>query len=132
MSEKMSGSCLCGTVKFELAEVPTRLANCHCEICRKASGAPFITFAAAEPSGFRWINEGDQGSYKSSENVMRKFCKNCGSALPTVLPNVIYVHAALLDDPGQLNVAMHIFVKSKAPWDLIHDDLQQFEEHPKF
>jgi hypothetical protein len=35
-----------------------------------------------------------------------------------------------LDTPVDIRPSGHIFVGSKAEWDVIHDDLPQFEELP--
>ena len=43
MSDTLRGSCLCGGVTFEVV-LPFRRANhCHCERCRKHSGAFGLT-----------------------------------------------------------------------------------------
>ena len=34
----LSGSCLCGSVAYELQGDARRFYHCHCERCRKASG----------------------------------------------------------------------------------------------
>ncbi|HBZ72426.1 MAG TPA: hypothetical protein DEP35_22900 [Deltaproteobacteria bacterium] len=47
------GTCLCGGVQFEADEIPL-MTNCHCSMCREASGAAFGTFAHARPEQFRY------------------------------------------------------------------------------
>ena len=79
---KLTGSCLCGAVQYEIAN-PLRFArNCHCTMCRKATGAAFATWAYVEYRDFRWIHGSDLlGEYRSSPDVSRTFCKVCGSTL---------------------------------------------------
>jgi hypothetical protein len=43
----IKGSCCCGTVQFELAEVPTMMGTCHCSRCRKV-GASTLVFVKAD------------------------------------------------------------------------------------
>src|ERR1700754_1416796 len=80
------GSCLCGTLKFEIDGPFTLMMNCHCSMCRKHHGAPFVTFAAAPLEGFRWLSgENSVEDYASSPNGTRSFCKVCGSVAPLLM-----------------------------------------------
>jgi hypothetical protein len=49
----ITGSCLCGAVRFEATEPPTWVAHCHCRMCQKAYGQPSGIFV-----GFRGANGG--------------------------------------------------------------------------
>ena len=52
-----SGKCHCGAVRFT-AEFPTRfVAHCHCESCRRAHGAAFVTWVGFPAQQVR-ITEG--------------------------------------------------------------------------
>ena len=42
----VKGSCLCGTVTWEMQPPFERMSHCHCSMCRKTHGAPFATFVA--------------------------------------------------------------------------------------
>jgi len=128
-----TGSCLCGTVQYEVDGPFMMMANCHCSMCRKHHGAMFSTFASAPDSGFRWISGQDNiETYPSSEHGRRPFCRTCGSVTPMLLPamNLVFVPAGNLDgDPG-LRPAMHMFAGSRAEWYPITDDLPQHEGYP--
>ncbi|MFT5696287.1 MAG: hypothetical protein ACI9QQ_002267, partial [Myxococcota bacterium] len=41
------GSCLCGSVRYEISGKLSPIQYCHAQRCRKASGAAFATEAAA-------------------------------------------------------------------------------------
>ena len=87
----ITGSCLCGTLKYEIEGPFTMMMSCHCSMCRKHHGAPFATFAGAPLASFRWISgENEMKSFASSSNGKRSFCGTCGSHL--------YAHAAV-DNP---------------------------------
>jgi len=76
------GSCLCGTVRFELSGPPTDLLHCHCRMCQKAHGAVFATFARVPHEAFRIVaGEAYVACYRSSEHCTRTFCSVCGSSL---------------------------------------------------
>ena len=124
------GSCLCGGVQFELAQVPL-IVLCHCSICRKANGAPFESGAAVLTADFT-LHTGEDliQIYESSPEVQRAFCRVCGSRAPSKSRdgNLYFVPAGLLNDDPGVKPALHMFVGSKAPWWDITDDLPQFEE----
>ncbi|MGB9646843.1 MAG: hypothetical protein WCB44_17235 [Stellaceae bacterium] len=46
MSDQFEGSCLCGAVRFVATSQPESVVWCHCESCRKHSGAPVSVFVA--------------------------------------------------------------------------------------
>jgi len=127
------GTCLCGTVRYEIDGPFHTLLNCHCSMCRKHHGTAFATFAGAPLSGFRWIaGEHAISSHASSSHSGRSFCTTCGSVTPVLLPEMQLAMCPagnLEDDPG-IELQAHIFVGSKAPWYTITDALPQFPEWP--
>jgi hypothetical protein len=124
------GSCLCGGVQFEAAEIPL-IVLCHCSLCRKANGAAFEAAAAVPAADFKLVGGADLIQlYESSPGNHRAFCRVCGSRAPSLSRDrkVYIVPAGLLDgDPG-VKPALHMFVGSKAPWWEINDDLPRFEK----
>jgi hypothetical protein len=125
------GSCLCGTVRFEVSGPYKWMAHCHCSMCRKHHGTLYGTTLGADKSSFRWLGgEADIVHYRSSPAFERPFCKHCGSTVPDTSGDAVVVPAGTLqEDPG-IKPRAHIFVKSKSPmWD-IADDLPQFDEYP--
>ena len=124
------GSCLCGGVQFEVAEVPL-IVLCHCSMCRKANGAAFESGAAVPAANFKLTKGGDLIQvYQSSPETRRAFCRVCGSRAPSESTDgkLYFVPAGLFDDDPGVKPALHMFVGSKAPWWEISDDLPQFEE----
>lgn len=78
----LRGSCLCGSVRYEIRGAVGRAVHCHCSMCRKAHGAAFATYGRVERSDFTLVSgAGDIASYSSSPGVTRTFCKRCGSNL---------------------------------------------------
>ncbi len=37
------GGCLCGAITYEVSSDPINMWNCHCDDCRRATGASFAT-----------------------------------------------------------------------------------------
>jgi hypothetical protein len=131
MTTATTGSCLCGTVRFEITGPCKFMAHCHCSMCRKHQGALYSTMIGVERANFRWLSgQPDIVHYRASPAFARPFCSRCGSTVPDDSNDMVGVPAGCLqDDPG-IRPQAHIFVGSKSPmWD-IDDDLVKFDEYP--
>ena len=129
----ITGSCLCGQVRFELEGTPQFINHCHCSMCRKVHGAAFGSFLHANGSGFRWVTgETVVENYQSSSGNLRAFCKVCGSNMPVLEDEGDHVNipAGSLDDDPMVRPVVHIHTASKAPWYEITDALPQFADFP--
>lgn len=99
------GRCLCGQVRFRFdprAVLETGL--CHCEGCRRATGAPVTGWFAVRRTGWRWWGTPPR-VWRSGPKMRRHFhfCGRCGSPLASTSdrrPDEIRGLAAALDDPG--------------------------------
>src|SRR6266576_5513586 len=80
MSDQFEGSCLCGAVRFVATGQPESVAWCHCESCRKHSGAPVSVFVAFKRAAYV-VAKGEITKLNSSPGKLRGFCVRCGSAL---------------------------------------------------
>lgn len=128
----IKGSCLCGTVRYEVTGPVEVVGHCHCSICRKSHGAAFATWMIINSDQFRWTSGVESvAEYESSPGRERCFCKRCGSPLAAShAGQVTEVVLGTADgDPG-VRPREHIFVGSKAPWYEITDSLPQSEEWP--
>lgn len=130
----LSGSCLCGGVRYAVAGPLTGALNCHCSMCRKAHGAAFRSRARVRAEDFRWLaGEELMTWYESSPGTHRGFCRVCGSKLLSRFdrdPSCYGLPLGALDvDPG-VKPAMHVFAAHKAPWFEIADDLPRFSGVP--
>ncbi len=129
------GSCLCGSVAFELTGAPVRAMNCHCSRCRLGRGAAHATNYFYKLDQFRWTRgEAEVTEYKVPDAKFHAvaFCSKCGSKVPRISAErgVVNVPAGSLDtDPG-VQPSAHIFVADKAPWFRITDSLPQHAQMP--
>ncbi|NND44998.1 MAG: GFA family protein, partial [Xanthomonadales bacterium] len=76
------GSCLCGAVRFHL-DLPSKwCAHCHCNMCRKAHGAGYVTWVGFEANHFT-LDSGEDALrwFDSSAGAQRGFCSRCGSTM---------------------------------------------------
>ncbi|MFQ6547048.1 GFA family protein [Aestuariibius sp. 2305UL40-4] len=80
MSGVTEGGCLCGAVRYRLAEPPKTYGACHCGMCRKFSGGIELG-VEVPPGGIVWEKDETLKVYQSSEWAERGFCSKCGSSL---------------------------------------------------
>jgi len=128
----IKGSCLCGGIRYEIDGPLGPVVNCHCSMCRKATGAAFRTRAKVLAAAFRWV-QGEElvSRYDSSPGETRTFCRVCGATLPTFFreyPDEIGLPLGTLDDDPGVTPSAHVWVDSKAPWYEITDTLPQYSE----
>jgi hypothetical protein len=124
----ITGSCLCGAVRFQIDGSFAHMNHCHCSVCRKSHGAAFVTLATCDAAQFTWT-AGEDALVKreSSPGFTRPFCRHCGSSLPISEDDKVHVPAGCLDgDPG-IRPEEHVFSESAAPWHVIADKLPHRE-----
>ncbi|HTC14911.1 MAG TPA: GFA family protein [Steroidobacteraceae bacterium] len=128
----LSGMCLCGAVRYRVADAFRYALNCHCSKCRRATGSAFKPFAGIERERLRIVTGADQLLRFGDELTHDAHCRICGSLLYSVVRAGAFVHVTLgtLLDPPAIRPSAHIFVGSKAPWFSISDDLPQHAEFP--
>lgn len=125
------GRCLCGAVRYAVADEFIYAANCHCSNCRRTTGSAFKPFAGIERDKLVVTDGEDNLMIFGDEEGHDTHCKVCGSLLYSLVRAGAYVHVAMgtLIDAPTIRPTEHIFVGSKAPWFTITDDLPQYEEH---
>ena len=129
------GSCLCATVKFELASTTGPFELCHCNRCRKVSGSAFMAGIGVHREDFRWISGQDSISVYEAPILDAPpayrvcFCSRCGSPVPDPQDRSDWLElpAGLLDGDPTLRPDKHIFVEHKATWHTISDKLPQLD-----
>jgi hypothetical protein len=126
----ISGSCLCGAVRFEISGEHSKVGICHCSLCRKASGVGSSAIIALAADRLRWIGGKDEvAHYERPSGYGVSFCRTCGSPVPDPddRRTMYRVPVGLLDGNPPLLVGDHIYIGSKASWDEIGDDAAQFD-----
>ena len=129
--DTMTGGCLCGAVRFETTAAPFAINYCHCESCRKHSGAPVVTLAGYQADNVTFSGE-KRRTYESSPGATRAFCGNCGTPLTwegdgNELGQIIELHISTFDKPELMVPTSHAFEPERLPWFEIADDLPRYE-----
>ncbi len=104
-----TGSCLCGSVTLSADALP-RLQACHCSMCRKWVGGPFMAVPCTGA-----VFEGPVKRYRSSDGFERGFCTECGSSL-FFHPKGSDLHGiplGLFDDQSELPFKAEFFIEQK-------------------
>ena len=88
----ISGSCLCGAVKFTIKNQPEKFYRCHCSLCRRQSGVGHNLATIVKVEDFDWqTSEELISSWKKESGYRNDFCKKCGSTVPNILRGQPYV-----------------------------------------
>jgi hypothetical protein len=113
-----AGGCLCGAVRFEATGGPKWTAYCHCNSCRKHTGAPVSAFAGYERDKVAFT-KGALATYASSPGVKRGFCSACGSTLTyegARWPTEVHFHVGAFDAPQDFPPKGQAFPEERIPW----------------
>mgnify|MGYP001817533227 CR=1 FL=1 len=136
MSEiRLAGSCLCGSVSYDIVGESRAFNHCHCERCRKATGTGHASNIILSPSSVRWTaGEELLGRYDvpEAERFATVFCRNCGSLMPRLSTDgrIAVIPAGTLDvDPG-IVPERRIFRASRVSWSCPDDDLPSYDRYP--
>lgn len=126
------GSCLCRKILYQVDQELSDFGYCHCRSCRKASGSSHGANAGVERRSFRIFDpDGLLREYESSPGKFRAFCSNCGSPIYAYLSasrSALRIRLGSLDTEFHKLPRAHTFVADKAPWDVIEDNLPQFDQ----
>ena len=135
MTDKISGSCLCGDVTFEVENQFTNFFFCHCSLCRKITGSAHASNLFAAPDAVTWHSgrENVEIFRHATSNISKAFCKKCGSGLPSVNQRKTFtvVPAGSLDEAPDKDGANRIFWPNRAPWHDLIADAPAFDKFPK-
>ena len=113
----LTGGCQCGAIRFALSAAPVKISICHCRMCQKASGAPFMAFGGVRLSEFV-VTNGAIATFSSSDIAERGFCAKCGTPLTYQGLGSDHVSVTLgsLDDPGPVKPETQLGVESRVSW----------------
>lgn len=112
-----SGSCLCGSVRYQVTGPVQDVTACHCSQCRKQSGHFWASSGSAE-ADFELLSEDGLTWYRASDFATRGFCANCGSALFWKKDDEdrMSFSAGSLDTHPGITLTKHIFTDDKGDY----------------
>lgn len=134
MSNRYTGSCLCGEVRFEILGDFERYFLCHCARCRKDTGSAHAANLFSSSAKIHWLSGQDKvkAFRLASTRHAKSFCSECGSALPGLQMDgtLLVVPAGSLDSALDVRPDAHIFVARKADWDERLEDVPRIDTLP--
>ena len=133
----LKGGCQCGAIRYEIVAPRGRIYVCHCLECRKQSASAFGISVWVRRTDFTLLS-GRQRFWSRPTDSGRvldcAFCPECGSRLWHEYAGgdskFLTIKGGSLDDPVDLSVATHVWVKRKLPDVIIPDGVPQFSEQP--
>jgi hypothetical protein len=129
MTTAITGGCFCGEVTYRV-DGPLRDArSCHCSRCRKAFSSQASAYAEVAPGAFQWLSGRDLlTTYESKQGFGLQFCSRCGSTLCGTYQGAVHgITLGCVNGDPEVEIGRHIFVGSKAAWEIIPDGVVQFD-----
>lgn len=118
MNNVTEGGCFCGSVRYSFESDNYLSSNCHCSMCRRTSGAAFLSWMAIPLTAFEY-GKGNPKKLISSAQGTRYFCQDCGTPLTCLLdeyPKYIYVTICSLDNPQDFEPGGDLYVEDMLNW----------------
>jgi len=128
----LTASCLCRAVSFEITTPLEDARHCHCENCRKFTGAGSAQWAITHVKGLNITSSATIQRYNSGGG-MRCFCATCGSPLwfeSALDKNLVAIPLGVLDEGQIPKPESHIWTQSCPTWFDICDDLECYPTNP--
>ncbi|NDW06546.1 GFA family protein [Jiella pacifica] len=115
-AKQLQAKCLCGGVRIDADLDNQEVGACHCDICRRWAGGPFLAVEASK----NVVVAGTDllGIYESSGWGERGFCNRCGSTLFWRSKDAAHyaISAMAFDDLTEAVLTKQIFIDSKPDW----------------
>ena len=112
-----SGGCQCGAVRYHASAMLDTSHICHCRMCQKAEGHYFAALVGVPKDALTWTR-GAPATFKSSDQVERGFCRDCGTPLyyDYTESRHLSVTTGSLDDPARFPPKMQFGIEARLPW----------------
>lgn len=133
---KITGGCLCGAIRYEIDGEPFRIANCHCDDCRKATGSAYATNLFFKEEQIKIL----QGTPKKFEHLadshntmIKEFCSDCGSQVfgsGANRPGVKNVKVGSIDDARFVKPQVNLYTAHALSCSYIDDEIDNFQGMP--
>ena len=120
---KLSGGCLCGSIRYTILQQPILAYTCNCRFCQKDTGTAYRSALAILNEHVELIGKDFSiYTYKSVEHgreLYKNFCPNCGTTISLKterFPERQVIMIGTLDDPSQIELSTHMFAEEAFDW----------------
>ena len=110
----LTGSCMCGEVRYRITGPLREVVNCHCEPCRQFTGH-YLAATAVSTKDIFFEKQETLTWYHRTPTVRYGFCSQCGSSLfwhDATRENFFAVPAGCLDQPTGLRTVLNIYTET--------------------
>lgn len=121
--EKLSGGCLCGSIRYTILQQPILAYTCNCRFCQKDTGTAYRSALAILNENVELIGKDfSVYTYKSVEHgreLYKNFCPDCGTTISLKterFPERQVIMIGTLDDPSQIELSTHMFAEEAFDW----------------
>lgn len=128
MSEH-TGRCRCNGVVAQVSGDPNFSVYCHCDDCRRATGAPLLASVAFPKENVVWLNEETLAQFQNG-SATRLFCKRCGTPVAQLHESAndrVFFNTAFMDEPNRFPPTAHTFAGEQLSWMELGDALPRHE-----
>jgi hypothetical protein len=130
-----SGGCLCGRIRYKVTGDPVRMAICHCDDCRKATGAAFTTNIFVKTDDLillQGVPKQYQHPAESGSTMTKEFCPDCGSQLfgySSRGAGVKHVKVGTIDDASFVKPQLEVYTVRKLPYVRLQEGIDHYDKN---
>lgn len=124
------GHCRCGSVAMTAAGDPNFAVYCHCDDCRRSTGAPVLASVAFYKAVIAW-EASNTLTRHTVGTASRLFCNQCGSPVAQEHESAddrTFFNTGFMAEPELYPPSYHTFAGQQLSWLALHDDLKRVEK----
>ena len=132
MSDRLEGSCSCGTVRYRLTSEPLFTHCCHCLNCQRQTGSAFVINLLIEADRVELLaGEPKPVDVRRDDGSIQRIhrCPACEVAVYSEYgrPEILFVRAGTLVEPSRVRPDVHIYTRSMVPWLTLPESVPAFD-----
>jgi len=136
MSNKISGSCLCGKVSSTVVGSFDKFYQCYCDRCQKKTGSAFASLMFTTPDKIEWHSGQDlikRFDLPEAVRFSNAFCTSCGSQVPYTSRDgtMLVVPAGYVSGDPKIRPSANIFWEERPCWFNDGQSANTFDRYPK-
>ncbi len=130
MSISHKGHCRCGSVTLTACAEPELSVYCHCDDCRRATGAPVLASVGFSKDALDW-EQAETLARHTIGTASRLFCRECGTPVAQEHESkndMTFLNTAFMDNPEAFPPQYHTFAGQQISWLDLEDNLPRVEK----
>ena len=129
--KKLVGGCLCGAIRYKATGTPGLTAICHCHMCQRATGGPFMALLFM-PSDTVKVTKGEPRIYTLRQRPTATSAELAGRpVLRAAHPRADRNHCGVPRRAYDFKPQMHLCMESAMAWLDLRDDAPRHARKPE-